>query len=105
MSYDTQTCPELQDAEPEHYAPPALGGVAEREGKSAARIKVGFIGFRVKLLDPDNFAGSCKDLLDGLRHAGLIPDDTASAITFETTQERVRHYTQEKTEIEITYPC
>ena len=104
MIYDDQTCSVVQNTEPEHNTPPALGGVAEGKGQSATRIRVKFTGFRVKLLDPDNFAGSCKDLLDGLRHAGLIPDDAASAITFQTQQERVRHYKEEKTEIEIVYP-
>ena len=104
MSYGDQHCGQLQNAEFKFDAPPALGSVAEGKAKSAARIAVSFVGYRVHLLDPDNFAGSCKDLLDGLRHAGLIPDDTAGAITFQTEQERVRKYKEEKTGIKIVYP-
>lgn len=104
MKYDNQTDGVLQDTEPEQDTAATLGGMAKREIECPLRIKVSFTGSRVKLLDPDNFAGSCKDLLDGLRHAGFIPDDAASAIIFETAQERVRKYKDEKTEIEIVYP-
>jgi hypothetical protein len=62
---------------------------------------VRFTGFRVKPLDPDNFAASCKDLLDGLRHARLLPSDDPWTITFETIQEKVSHYKQECTIIEL----
>jgi hypothetical protein len=54
--------------------------------------------------DPDNFAGSCKDLLDGCRHAGLIPGDEPWRIIYETAQEQVKSYAQERTLIEIKTP-
>jgi len=72
--------------------------------KGVQRVIVRFIGFRVRPLDPDNFAGGCKDLLDGLRHSGLIPGDEPWKIDFQTRQEKVKTYAEEKTVIEIQYP-
>lgn len=83
---------------------PALDHPADREEKSVARIVVRFTGKRVRPLDPDNFAGSVKDLLDGLRHSGLIPGDEPWRIRLETEQIRVAHFKDEKTVIEIYDP-
>ena len=63
---------------------------------------VSFTGYRVRPLDADNFAGGCKDLLDGLRHAGLIPGDAWREIRLETSQVKVTAYREEFTDIEIT---
>jgi hypothetical protein len=82
----------------------ALGTAAFRKAEGFSRITVRFVGFRVKPLDPDNFAGSVKDLLDGLRHAGLIPGDEPWRIKLETEQEKVCHFKDERTEITIAYP-
>ncbi len=65
------------------------------------RTRISFVGYRVRLLDPDNFAGSVKDLLDGLRHAGIISDDTPDKIVLETAQEKVGRYCDERTVITI----
>jgi hypothetical protein len=40
-------------------------------------------------------------LLDGCRHAGLIPGDEPWRIIYETAQEKVKSYAQERTLIEI----
>jgi hypothetical protein len=82
---------------------PTLGAAVSREVQSVPRVTVRFIGYRCRPLDPDNFAGGCKDLLDGCRHAGLIPGDEPWRINFETRQEKVGHRSQEKTVIEIEY--
>ena len=95
---------EVSHAEPERDEAPALGRAAQGKEESLPRVTVRFIGYRVRPLDPDNFAGSCKDLLDGLRHASLLAGDEPWRINYETSQVRVAHYAQEKTEIEITYP-
>jgi hypothetical protein len=58
----------ISDPEPQPDKASAL--VRANAGKAQS-----FTGYRVRPLDPDNFAGSCKDLLDGCRHAGLIPGD------------------------------
>jgi hypothetical protein len=88
---------ERDEAEP-------LCTAAQGENQSAPRVIVRFKGYRVRPLDPDNFAGSVKDLLDGLRHAHLIPGDEAWRIKLETEQERVATFAEERTEIEIEWP-
>lgn len=94
---------EVQDTKPERDEKKPLGSAAQREEKSLRRPLVRFTGYRVKPLDPDNFAGSCKDLLDGLRHAGLLYGDEPWKIRYITEQEKVRHFRSERTEIEIIY--
>lgn len=82
----------------------ALDRASKGEVRRIPRTVVRITGFRVNPLDPDNFAGSCKDLIDGLRHAGLLHGDEWDKIKFEPDQEQVAHYCEEKTEIEIIYP-
>jgi hypothetical protein len=94
---------QLSRAEPECDQTPTLGSAVQRETQSLPRVTVRFVGYRVRPLDPDNFAGGCKDLLDGLRHAHLIPGDEAWRLNFETRQEKVAHRSDEKTVIEIEY--
>ena len=81
---------------------PTLGGAVCRKEEGVPRIVVRFTGRRVRPLDPDNFAGSVKDLLDGCRHAGLIPGDEPWRIRLETEQEKVAHFSEEETIIEIS---
>ncbi len=94
----------IQDSEPEHHQTPALDSANEGKTKRMGRTIVSFTGFRVRPLDPDNFAASCKDLLDGIVHAGLVFDDTPWLIILRTEQEKVKSYAQEKTVIEIEFP-
>lgn len=93
---------QIQDAKPKRHKTPALGRAISREAKSTPRIAVCFIGYRVRPLDPDNFAGSVKDLLDGLRHSQIIPGDEPWKIRFQTEQVKVNHYKEEKTVIQVT---
>jgi|ERR1041385_1944557 hypothetical protein len=104
MSYDDTSKFELQSTEPQRNQTPALGGANGRKEESPERVTVRFIGYRCRPLDPDNFAGGCKDLLDALRHAHLIKGDEPWKIIFQTEQIKVSHKTYEKTEIEIRYP-
>jgi hypothetical protein len=55
------------------------------------------------LQDRDNHTASVKDLLDGLRHAGLIPDDREEDIQLEVEQEKVGTAAEEGTRVEISY--
>lgn len=89
---------------PESDKAPALGSAVQGEAAGLRRIIVRFTGYRVHPLDPDNFAGSVKDLLDGLRHAKLIPGDETWRIKLETEQEKVAHFKEEKTVIDIAWP-
>ncbi len=93
----------IQDSEPQPHKTPALGTTVQGKTQGLERTRVCFIGYRVKPLDPDNFAGSVKDLLDGLRHSGLIHGDEVWRIAFETRQEKVKSYAEEKTVIELEF--
>lgn len=79
------------------------GPLAEvsREEKMSLRPVVRIASFRRRVLDPDNLIGGCKYFIDGLRHAGLIPDDRPEDITLEVRQEKVTSKIEERTEIEI----
>ena len=91
-------------SEPQHHETAALGATVQGKTKSIPRIRIRFTGYRVRPLDPDNFAGSCKDLLDGLRHSGIISGDEPWKIIFETEQEKVGSFVEEKTVIELEIP-
>lgn len=108
LTYDNQANTQLPDTEPQRDQAPALGTTAagEKEGVAGieGRHRVRITGYRVRPLDPDNFAASVKDCLDGLRHGHLIPGDEPWRIILETDQIKVRTYKDEKTEISITYP-
>jgi hypothetical protein len=95
---------EIPHPKPQPDQTPALERANAGEASGLQRIVVRFVGHRVRPIDPDNFAGSVKDLLDGLRHAGLIPGDEPWRIKLETEQEQVEHFADEKTVIEITIP-
>ena len=94
----------LPNPEPQPDQGRTLDSALPGKTKGLRRVRVRFTGHRVRPLDPDNFAGSVKDLLDGLRHAGLIPGDEPWRIVLETAQEKVESFTQERTMIEIWWP-
>ena len=91
----------VPDPKPERNQKITLGRPVPGAKESVPRITVRFTGYRTRPSDPDNFAGSCKDLLDGLRYAGIIPGDEPWKIIFETTQVKVRSRREERTEIEV----
>ncbi len=101
--YEINDQRKIQDSEPQHNQTPALDATIQGKTQSVERTRVCFVGFRVRPLDPDNFAGSVKDLLDGLRHAGLIHGDEVWRIALETRQEKVKSYAEERTVIEIKF--
>ena len=98
----------LQDSIVKCNQTSALGSPVKGKEKSMGglqeRVRIKFTGHRVKPLDPDNFAGSVKDCLDFLHRSGIIEGDEPWKIILETDQEKVKHYEEEKTEIEIQYP-
>ncbi len=103
-THDHQTDRPIPNAKPKPNKGRALGNKLQEQEGGISRTVVRFTGFRVRPLDPDNFAGSVKELLDGLRHAHLINGDEAWRIKLETDQVKVAHYKDEKTVIEITTP-
>lgn len=95
---------EIPDTKPKRNKKAALVPAVPGKDKGMARIAIRYHGYRCKLLDPENFAGSTKDLTDGLRKAGLIHDDSYWHVTITHEQTQVRSKAEQKTEIEITYP-
>lgn len=94
----------IPDAKPQPDQAPALGSAAQGKAQSVERVIVRFTGYRCKPLDPDNFAGGVKDLLDGIRRAKLVQDDSYWQIRLQTEQERVARKSEERTTVEIIYP-
>lgn len=95
---------EVPTPEPERGAPDALDEMVPREETSQARPIVRFIFYRTRLLDCDARAHGCKDLLDGLVEAGILPGDREDQIDFDARQKKVHYKKDERTEIEITLP-
>lgn len=92
---------QLQDAK-QCQCPIALESDSKGEAQSTRCPHVRFTLCRVKLLDVDAKYHSCKDLIDGLQHAGLISGDREGEITLEVNQVKVAHYEDEQTVVEIT---
>ena len=76
-------------------------GKAQGKESHSGRVQVRIASYRRRLLDPDNLAGGCKFYLDCCRYANLIPDDRPQDIELIVTQQKVKHRTDERTEIEI----
>jgi hypothetical protein len=101
---ETKTIPKLPHPDSKHYEATPLDRVAKRKEESLGRITLCYRLRRVRPLDPDNAQGSTKDLTDGLCRCGLLPGDNPTQITLIVEQERVARYSEEGTEIELTYP-
>ena len=65
------------------------------KGKVIVRIAL----FHPRLFDDDNATGACKPLLDGMRDAGLIRNDSPTWMRLEVSQKRDNK--NPRTEIEI----
>ena len=74
-------------------------GKGQGEEGMRAEYLVSIRSRRVNLLDPDNLY--VKDIVDQIRYAGLIPEDTPEVIEIEITQEKVAKYKEEETVITI----
>lgn len=94
----------LRDPKSKCVAKNSLGGTTKGKEKSLERVIVCFKGYRTRPLDADNFAGSVKHLLDGLRAAGIIDDDDPTTIELRTEQVKVKHRHEQKTVITLYYP-
>lgn len=68
--------------------------------KGQERIVLRIVRKSPRLLDADNFAGGCKPLIDQVRYAGLIPDDSPDKVEIVFVQEKVKKG-EEGTLIEI----
>ena len=77
-------------------------GETPREEENPGRIAVRIRSLRQRLLDPDNLCP--KYFIDSIRYAKLIPDDSPSEIILEIQQAKVSLRSDERTEIEISFP-
>lgn len=93
----------LPNAEPQRIVSPSLPPADKAQGASGARISVCITGRRVRLLDPDNFAGSVKYLVDQMRALDLIPNDDPETIILETRQIKVVSFSEEGTEVQVIH--
>jgi hypothetical protein len=84
----------------ERVTRPTLDDLEPREEESQERIVVRITRSSTRLLDADNLAGGCKPVIDQLRYAGLIPDDSPEKVEITFTQKKVKKG-QEGTLIEI----
>ena len=80
----------------------SVEGEVGNEQRSSPRHRVRIISRRVRLCDADNLVGGCKHLIDALRIARIIPEDDPTSISLEVSQEKVKHYDEEETWVEIT---
>lgn len=87
---------------PQRQPSPALEGSDEGQGGGETRALLRITSHRVHLLDPDNHTGGCKHLIDCIKDAGLIEDDSPKHILLVTDQIKVAHFHEEYIEIEIT---
>jgi hypothetical protein len=101
---ETHTDTQIPHTQPKRIKAPALDKMAKREKESVGRIALRYRLFRVRPLDFENFAGSTKDCTDGLCRCGLLPGDDPTKVSISVEQERVEHYSDERTEIEIEWP-
>lgn len=74
-------------------------GKGESEEGMWAEYSIRIRSLRVRLLDPDNLY--VKDLIDQIRYARLIPEDTPQVVEIDITQKKVSSYKEEKTQIKI----
>lgn len=74
----------------QHAARPTLDAAQQREEKGQERIVLRIVRKAPRLLDADNFAGGCKPLIDQVRYAGLIPDDSPDKVEIVFTQQKVK---------------
>jgi len=100
---NTKTRTKLPSAEPERPQANALDAAVPGKTEGVRRPAIRFTLHRFCLLDRDNYAGSAKDLLDGLRHAALIPGDSEAEIDLQIEQVRIPRWEKAKTVIEIIW--
>lgn len=91
----------VSDAKPQQIAPRALDGGLPGKGESPQRARLRITRCARRLLDEDNLSGGAKPLIDCVKQAGLIVDDSPEHIELIVRQRRVESLDEECTEIEI----
>jgi len=68
---------------------PTLDPQAQGQDESAPRVVVRIVQSRRRLLDAENLWASVKHIVDGLKTAGLIRDDSPKEIVLQVVQEQL----------------
>jgi hypothetical protein len=92
----------LPDALTQHHAWPALVEAAPAEVGGQGRVVVRITRRSSRLLDVDNGHGGCKQVIDQLRYAGLIPNDDPASVDIIFRQEKAPKKDQ-GTQIELIW--
>jgi Holliday junction resolvase RusA-like endonuclease len=87
---------------PKHPAQQALVALPKRKEKVSNRTYVRITRYSTRPLDCDNYAGGCKPIIDQLRYAKLIKDDSPEDIEVQFKQVKIKTKTEEHTKIEIS---
>jgi hypothetical protein len=93
----------VPDPVPKRNQVGALASCVPGKAKGRPRVTVRVVRCSTRTLDPDNLRGSVKALLDCLRGALLISDDTESAISLDVSQIHVNTRKEHGTKIELIY--
>lgn len=94
----------LRAQKPEPTSRATLVDASPGKAESDERIVLSYVLHRVRLLDPDNAVGATKTITDCLCEVGLIPGDAADQIEISVEQEKVNHYSEQRTTVHIEYP-
>lgn len=87
---------------PDHL--PSLDSLPAPEIEGLGRPILRIISRRVRLLDADNYAEGCKALVDWIKKAGFIFDDSEEHVDLRYVQEPVKTRREETTFVEIIWP-
>jgi hypothetical protein len=80
----------------------ALVALPKRKEKVSNRTYVRITRYSTRPLDCDNYAGGCKPIIDQLRYAKLIKDDSPEDIEVQFNQVKIKTKAEEHTKIEIS---
>jgi hypothetical protein len=92
--------PRVSNPKPKPVARKALPNTDKAQERSKERIVLRVTRYATRLLDEDNLARA-KLLVDQLRYAGIIPNDDPQCLKIILDQIKVKHKTEERTEVEI----
>lgn len=86
-----------------HPAQQTLESLPERKKTGSKITRIRITRYSTRPLDCDNFAGGCKPIIDQLRYAKLITDDSPEDVEIQFSQVKVKTKEKQRTEIEINY--
>lgn len=96
------TPPRVSNTVTKRPAQQALVALPKRKEKSTNRTHIRITRYSTRPLDCDNFAGGCKPIIDQLRYAKLITDDSPEHVEIQFKQVKIKTKTEEHTKIEIS---